>query len=127
MSTRSERKESNVFKRLEKKFIFFNRSKKIDPNNRLFNKKLGGGCILDLGCYTTSFSLLIASLVKNINHKNFELKNVKKKKYLILNILLLQNYHKKTFILPNFFFFNSLNDFLFVIIRFFTFKIFACL
>jgi len=63
----------------KKKFIFFNRSKKIDPNNRLFNKKLGGGCILDLGCYTTSFSLLIASLVKNINHKNFELKNVKKK------------------------------------------------
>jgi len=63
----------------KKKFIFFNRSKKIDPNNRLFNKKLGGGCILDLGCYTTSFSFLIASLVKNINYKNFELKNVKKK------------------------------------------------
>ena len=40
----------------KKKFIFFNRSKKVDPNNRLFNKKLGGGCILDLGCYTTSFS-----------------------------------------------------------------------
>ena len=63
----------------KKKFIFFNRSKKIDPNNRLFNKKLGGGCILDLGCYTTSFSLLIASLIKNINYKNFKLKNVKKK------------------------------------------------
>jgi len=63
----------------KKKFIFFNRSKKVDPNNRLFNKKLGGGCILDLGCYTTSFSFLIASLVKNINYKNVELKNVKKK------------------------------------------------
>jgi len=63
----------------KKKFIFFNKRKKIDSSNRLFNKRLGGGCILDLGCYTTSFSLLIASLVKNINYKNFKLKNVKKK------------------------------------------------
>ena len=63
----------------KKKFIFFNKKKKIDPNNRLFNKKLGGGCILDLGCYTTSFSLLIASLIKHINYKNFKLRNVKKK------------------------------------------------
>jgi predicted dehydrogenase len=63
----------------KKKFIFFNKKKKIDPSSRLLNKQLGGGCILDLGCYTTSFSLLIASLVKNINYKNFKLKNVKKK------------------------------------------------
>jgi predicted dehydrogenase len=63
----------------KKKFIFFNKKKKIDSSNRLFNKELGGGCILDLGCYTTSFSLLIASLVKNIKYKNFILKNVKKK------------------------------------------------
>ena len=63
----------------KKKFIFFNKKKKIDPSNRLFNKELGGGCILDLGCYTTSFSLLIASLVKNINFKNYKLKNIKKK------------------------------------------------
>ncbi|MDC1053139.1 Gfo/Idh/MocA family oxidoreductase [Candidatus Pelagibacter sp.] len=63
----------------KKKFIFLKKKKKIDPNNRLFNKKLGGGCILDLGCYTTSFSLLVSSLVKNINFKNFQLKDVKKK------------------------------------------------
>jgi len=63
----------------KKKFIFFNKKKKINPSNRLFNKQLGGGCILDLGCYTTSFSLLIASLIKSINYKNFKLKNVKKK------------------------------------------------
>ena len=63
----------------KKKFIFFNKKRKIDPNNRLFNKKLGGGCILDLGCYTTSFSLLIASLIKHINYKNFKLRNIKKK------------------------------------------------
>ena len=63
----------------KKKFIFFNKRKKIDPNNRLFNKKLGGGCILDLGCYATSFSLLVASQIKNINHKKFKIGNVKKK------------------------------------------------
>lgn len=63
----------------KKKFIFFNKKKKIDPSSRLFNKKLGGGCILDLGCYTTSFSLLIASLIRNINCKNYKLRNVKKK------------------------------------------------
>ena len=33
---------------------------------------------LDLGCYTTSLSLLIASLIKNINYKNFKLKMLKK-------------------------------------------------
>lgn len=63
----------------KKRFIFFNKNRRIDPNNRLFNKKLGGGCILDLGCYPTSFSLLIASLIKHINHKNFEIINIKKK------------------------------------------------
>jgi len=63
----------------KKKFIFFEKRKKIDANSRLFNKKLGGGCILDLGCYPVSFSLLIASLLKNINHKKFEISNIKKK------------------------------------------------
>ena len=62
----------------KKKFIFFNKRKKIDPKSRLFNKELGGGCILDLGCYTSSFSLLIASILKNVNYKNFKISNVKK-------------------------------------------------
>ena len=63
----------------KKKFIFFNKHKKIDPNNRLYNRELGGGCILDLGCYPSSFSLLIASLIKNFNYKNIKVINVKKK------------------------------------------------
>ncbi len=53
----------------KKKFLFFNKKKKIDPNSRLFNKKLGGGCILDLGCYPSSFSLLIGSLISSKNHE----------------------------------------------------------
>jgi predicted dehydrogenase len=61
----------------KKKFFIFNKKKKIREDNRLFNKKLGGGCILDLGCYPTSFSLLIASLDKNINCNNFLLSNIK--------------------------------------------------
>ncbi len=61
----------------KKKFIFFNKRKKINPNSRLFNSELGGGSILDLGCYPSSFSLLIASILKNINYKNFKLLNIK--------------------------------------------------
>ena len=34
----------------------------ISPNNRLFDK-LGGGTILDTGCYCTSYALLIANLL----------------------------------------------------------------
>ena len=46
----------------KKKFFLFRQKKKINLENRLFNKDLGGGCILDLGCYPSSFSILIASL-----------------------------------------------------------------
>ena len=54
---------------LTKKNIFgFKKKKTIDKENRLFNKKLGGGAILDLGCYPVSFSLLIASLVSKVNY-----------------------------------------------------------
>ncbi len=60
----------------KKKFFFFEKKKKIDKENRLFNKKLGGGCILDLGCYPVSFSILIASTIEKINLTNFQLKNI---------------------------------------------------
>ena len=54
---------------LTKKNIFgFKKKKIIDKENRLFNKKLGGGAILDLGCYPVSFSVLIASLVSKVNY-----------------------------------------------------------
>ena len=59
----------------KRKLFFFKKKKKIDKNNRLFNKDFGGGCILDLGCYPSSFSLLINSLIGN---SNFKLKNVTK-------------------------------------------------
>jgi len=45
---------------------------------RLFNKELSGGCILDLGCYPSSFSLLVASLIKTIDYKNFKVLEIKK-------------------------------------------------
>ena len=70
--------ESSFGKNLltKKKLFFFNKKKKIDLQNRLFNKKLGGGCILDLGCYTTSFSLFIFSLMYELSYKNFKIKNI---------------------------------------------------
>ncbi len=38
----------------------FTFSSPFDPSSRLFNKELGGGSILDIGCYTTSVARLIA-------------------------------------------------------------------
>ena len=60
----------------KKNFLGFKR-KKVDKNKRIFNKKLGGGVIFDLGCYTTSISLLIASLIKNLKISNFKIENIK--------------------------------------------------
>ena len=50
---------------------------KFFPRHRLFNKKLGGGAILDVGCYPSSFSLLIAKLLQKKNQElKFDLQNV---------------------------------------------------
>ena len=62
----------------KKKFFFLKKKRKIKSDSRLFNKDLGGGSILDLGCYTISFTFLIASLIKDLDLKNFKLKNIKK-------------------------------------------------
>tara|TARA_B100000035_G_scaffold309536_1_gene315874 strand:+ start:500 stop:1042 length:543 start_codon:yes stop_codon:yes gene_type:complete len=60
---------------LKGNYFFLKKKKKIDKNSRLFNKNFGGGCILDLGCYPSSFSLLINSLIGN---SNFKLENIYK-------------------------------------------------
>ena len=57
----------------KKKFWVFKSKKKPDEKKRIFNKKLGGGAIMDLGCYTTSFSSLIAALKSKFD--KFEVKN----------------------------------------------------
>lgn len=65
---------------LTKKNLFgFTKNKKIDQENRKYNKKLGGGVILDLGCYTVSLSVLIASLVSSIDFDKVQIKNKNKK------------------------------------------------
>lgn len=62
----------------KKNFLGFKKKKKINPDNRIHNKKLGGGVILDLGCYPVSFSMLIASLVSKINYDKVKIINKKK-------------------------------------------------
>ena len=57
-------------------FIGLKFKKKININNRLFNKDMGGGAILDLGSYTVSFCTLMASLQKKF--LNFTITNKKK-------------------------------------------------
>ena len=61
----------------KKKLFFFRKKKKINPKSRLFNKELGGGCILDLGCYPSSFSILISSIIGGISKDNFKINNIK--------------------------------------------------
>ena len=70
---------------MNKKKFFGLIRKRIDRNNRLFNESLGGGAIYDLGCYTTSMSLLIASLIENMNIVNFKVSKIKNQ-YLDSNI-----------------------------------------
>ena len=50
---------------------------KFIPEHRLFSKKLGGGAINDVGCYPSSFSLLIARLLKKEDQElRFDLENI---------------------------------------------------
>ena len=69
----------------KKSFFGIRKKKKINLENRLFNKNLGGGAILDLGCYAVSFSILIASLVSKIDSKKVKLIN-KKKEYITTGV-----------------------------------------
>ena len=62
----------------KKKFFIFEKKKKINPLDRKFNKDLGGGCIYDLGCYPSSFSLLLNSLNKKNEFNKFSISNIKK-------------------------------------------------
>jgi len=61
-------KEKTIGEILDIKSTFGFKKKTKNNNHRLFNKKLGGGAILDLGCYPVSFSNLIANI--NNQEKN---------------------------------------------------------
>jgi len=67
------------FNALARRKIFGIKFKK-KPNkyNRLFSKELGGGAILDIGCYPVSFSIFVASLISKIDFNRIEVLNKKK-------------------------------------------------
>jgi predicted dehydrogenase len=66
------------FDALGKKKIFgIKLKKKPNRNYRLYNKELGGGAILDVGCYPTSFSILIASLISKFDFSKTKVLNKK--------------------------------------------------
>ena len=62
----------------KKNFFGFKKRKKLNPENRIFNKKLGGGVVLDLGCYPVSFTTLIASQISKIDYDKVQVLNIKK-------------------------------------------------
>ena len=66
---------SKIYKQKE---IFGFKIHKPNYTNRLFNKNLGGGAILDLGCYPLSFSTFVNSLSHNVQLKDISLENIKK-------------------------------------------------
>ena len=62
----------------KKNFFGLKKKKKLNPKNRIFNKKLGGGAALDLGCYPVSFSTLIGSQISKIDYDKVQVLNIKK-------------------------------------------------
>ena len=60
--------EIGEIKSIESSFGF--KVRKIDPQSRLFNKDLGGGAILDVGCYPLSFISLFLEKDSNIDFKD---------------------------------------------------------
>ena len=63
----------------KKNFLGIETQKKQNINNRLFNESLGGGVILDLGCYTSSFCVSIASLYLDLDINKITVKSEGKK------------------------------------------------
>ena len=63
----------------KKNFLGFTTKKKINKESRVFNKDLGGGAILDLGCYPVSLSTLIGLFNSDYIYEKIEVKNIQKK------------------------------------------------
>ena len=70
--------ESSFGVNIVKKKNFFGFKKiKINKKSRLFKKELAGGCILDLGCYPTSLSVVISNIKSNKFNDNFKINKSK--------------------------------------------------
>ena len=65
-------------KAYKQKNFFGIKFKKPNYSHRLFNKKLGGGAILDVGCYPLSLSTFVNSITYNVELKDITLENVHK-------------------------------------------------
>ena len=62
----------------KRNFFGFKKIKKLNKENRIFNKELGGGVILDIGCYPVSLSTLVASQISRIDYNKVKVVNIEK-------------------------------------------------
>ncbi len=63
----------------KKYFWFFEKKRKINKDGRLFNKSLGGGSILDLGCYPVSFTTMLLEKFGFVNFEDYKILDKKVK------------------------------------------------
>lgn len=69
-----------TIEKIESSFGFsVNNFLKFFPKHRLFNKNMGGGSILDVGCYPVSFGLMIAKILKEESSSKYKLTNCRGK------------------------------------------------
>lgn len=74
--------ESNFHIKVFKQTNFLGKNfRKPNKNNRLFNKTLGGGSILDIGCYPLSFGTLIYLMSSLTTKSKIMINNIKTFKY----------------------------------------------
>ena len=67
--------ELGAIKKIELSFGY--KTRRINSKSRIYNKSVGGGAILDVGCYTTSYALLLAKIIyPEIDLNEYKLDNI---------------------------------------------------
>jgi predicted dehydrogenase len=70
-----EKQELGLVYKIELSFGY--KTRRVNQHSRIYNKQFGGGAILDVGCYTTSYALLLAQIIHpDIDLNQYKLNNI---------------------------------------------------